>query len=481
MVREGKIHTELFWSFIGSYWSKFISTFVFFLLAKLLGADQFGLVGIAHAIISFADILIEQGMVAAIVQKENPRPSFFNTAFGVNILLGLTAVVVIFLAAPFIASLFKEPRLGNILRVAGLVFLVGPCGIVQRAILTKQMNFRAITISRGIGMVAGGMCALGLAFSGLGVWSLVYQQLVQITVISLLLWKQSDWRPSFSFSKDSFSEIFSFSSKILGFNFIDYFNRNSTELTVGLFLDARAVGLYLFAYKIFHTTLVIANTSINQVMLPLFASAQNDDAALVKYFLKAVRTAYLILFPILIFVIFIAPLVIEHLFDSSWNKSGNLVSWICIAGILQMVCYYLNTLLISKNRLNLLLKLNLVNALLNVVFVYVAAQISLEAIGMSQVVKNIMILPISYYFLSQVVHVSLKDLGSNLVRQVCICAFLFVVMFSISYVDFINQLRPYWLLLVRCLVFSLALLLSFRIFVPEVSRGLKAKLYQLYK
>lgn len=481
MVREPKLQSGLVWSFIGSYGNKFISTFVFFLLAKLLGADQFGLVGIAAAIISFGDIIIEQGMVSAIVQKENPLPSFLNTAFWVNVLLGAAVFLVIFFSSPLFALVFKEPRLSGILRVASLVFLVGPWGIVQTAVLTKQMNFRALTISRSVGLAAGGVIAIILAFSGMGAWSLIFQQLVYISVFTLFLWTQSDWRPSLFFSSDSFYEIFAFSSRMLGFNFIDYFNKNSTELTIGLFLNVQAVGLYLFAYKIFHTTLVIANTSINQVMLPLFSSAQNDDVVLSRYFLKAIKTAYYILFPILIFVIFIAPLVIEKLFNSSWKNGIDLISWICIAGILNMICYYLNSLLISKNKLNLLLKLNLINAFLNVLFVYISAQISLEAVGIGQVIKNIIILPVSYLFLSKVLYISLKDLGNNLVSQFLICGFLLLVMLSIAHVDLINNLDPYWLLSIRVAVFSLALFVAFTLFAPDVSRDIKARLYQIYK
>jgi O-antigen/teichoic acid export membrane protein len=481
MVREAKMKSGIIWSFIGGYGSKFISTFVFFLLAKLLGAEQFGLVGIANAIISFGDLIIEQGMVSAIVQKENPKPSYLNTAFWVNLILGATVFLIFILCAPVIAMLFKEPRLSDILRVASLVYLIGPCAIVQTAILTKQMNFQAITISRSIGLAVSGVLAIGLAFWGFEAWTLVFQQLVFVSVSTVLLWKHSDWRPSFSFSKESFYEIFSFSSKILGFNFIDYFNKSSTELTIGLFLNAQAVGLYLFAYKIFHTTLHIANASINQVMLPLFSSVQDDDATLAKYFLKAVKTAYFVLFPILIFVIFIAPLAIEKLFNSSWDNGIDLISWICIAGILNMICYYVNSLLISKNRLNLLLKLNVIAGLLNIVFVYFSAQISLEAVGISQIIKNIVILPISYYFLSKVIYISLKDLGSSLVNQFFICIFMLFVMLSISYVDFINNLDAYFLLIVRCIVFSLALFASFSIFAPEISRVVKAKLYQIYK
>lgn len=481
MFREVKIKSGLFWSFIGSYGNKFISTFVFFLLAKLLGAEQFGLVGIAHAIINFGDIIIEQGMVAAIVQKESPKPSFLNTAFWVNVILGAIVFFVIFFSAPVFSVLFKEPRLTGILRVASLIFLIGPSGIVQTAILTKRMNFRTITICRSIGLAVGGVIAIGMAFGGLGAWSLVCQQLIYTSVFILLLWKQSDWRPSLFISKGSFYEIFSFSLRMLGFNFIDYFNKSSTELTIGLFLNAKAVGLYLFAYKIFHTTLVIANTSINQVMLPLFSTAQDDNDTLVKYFLKAIQTAYFILFPILIFVLFIAPVIIEKLFNSSWESGIDLISWICIAGILNMICYYLNSLLISKNRLNLLLKLNLINAFMNIISVYFAAQISLEAIGIGQLVKNIIILPISYYFLSQVIYISLKDLASSLINQIFIGAFMLVVMISISNVAFINDLGTYFLLIVRIIAFSLALFASFSIFAPEVSKVIRAKFNQIYK
>jgi hypothetical protein len=129
----------------------------------------------------------------------------------------------------------------------------------------------------------------------------------------------------------------------------------------------------------------------------------------------------------------------------------------------------------------LLLKLNLISALLNISFVYLSAQISLEAIAISQIIKNLIILPISYYFLSQVIYISLKDLADSLINQFCICIFMLVVMLGISNVELINNLDPYLLLIVRILVFSLALFAGFSIFAPGISRLIKAKIYQIYK
>jgi hypothetical protein len=58
---------------------------------------------------------------------------------------------------------------------------------------------------------------------------------------------------------------------------------------------------------------------------------------------------------------------------------------------------------------------------------------------------------------------------------------MLVAMLCISNVEFINNLNSYFLLSARFVVYSLALFASFSIFMPDVSRFIKASFCQVYK
>ena len=60
-----------------------------------------------------------------------------------------------------------------------------------------------------------------LAYSGYGVWALVYQGLLGNVVNLVLIWSLSKWRPKLLWSKESFNYLFGFGGKMLASGLID--------------------------------------------------------------------------------------------------------------------------------------------------------------------------------------------------------------------------------------------------------------------
>ena len=75
------------------------------------------------------------------------------------------------------ADFFDEPQPDTVLRVMALVLVFRGLAMMPRALLERQMRFGPITaIELGAG-IAQAATAIGLAFAGAGVWSLVAGQL----------------------------------------------------------------------------------------------------------------------------------------------------------------------------------------------------------------------------------------------------------------------------------------------------------------
>ena len=59
------------------------------------------------------------------------------------------------------------------------------------------MDFKTQTILQLPALAVSGLVGLVLAYKGYGIWSLVYMQLVNATLDSILIWFQVKWRPLF--------------------------------------------------------------------------------------------------------------------------------------------------------------------------------------------------------------------------------------------------------------------------------------------
>src|SRR5690606_23009397 len=131
-----------------------------------------------------------------------------------NLAAGVLFFLILYLAAPAIAGFFDEPALQLIVQVLGLILIIDSFTMIQRTILTKRVDFKLQARISIISSVISGIIAIVMAYRGFGVWSLVVQRLTKQGLNSLMLWMWNRWKPLWTFSTQSFKELFGFGSKL---------------------------------------------------------------------------------------------------------------------------------------------------------------------------------------------------------------------------------------------------------------------------
>lgn len=406
----------IFWTFSESIGIKLVSISTFFVLAKILGASAFGLVAIVNAFMQIANLFVEQGLIAALIQKKDLTEEHLNAAFWSNVIFGGLIFILLQFTAPLVANAYELPELTSLIRVASLIFLVGPSSLVHEAKLTKDFNFKRIALSRIIAILFGSATGLTLAFFDFGVWSLVVQQLSFVFVSSILIWYFNPWYPKLSFSFEAFKDIFSFSYKMFLKSVAARLSNSSTELILGYFLGPQAAGLYVFAYKIFQSTIEIVNSSINKIMLPLFSSIQQDISRVRDVFYQAIQSAYYFLFPLLTGIIFLSPYFVHNFFGEEWVESIAVLQWISIGGTVLMLFYYSNSIFIGLGRPEMSLLTSTVQLVLNVFTVVIASNFGLTWVAISQAITPLLMFPVVFFYLRKLIKVNLRSLLNSLYK-----------------------------------------------------------------
>ena len=98
------------WAMVMNSGTRGIATAVTFLLAALLGPADFGLVAVALIYIAFVRMLLEQGFITAIIQREQLDPEHLDSAFWLNVAWCLILACVSFLTAGWWADVNNMPR-----------------------------------------------------------------------------------------------------------------------------------------------------------------------------------------------------------------------------------------------------------------------------------------------------------------------------------------------------------------------------------
>ncbi|MGB6299900.1 MAG: lipopolysaccharide biosynthesis protein, partial [Rivularia sp. (in: cyanobacteria)] len=394
------------WSVIESWGGRVISMAVFFLLARLLGPESFGLIALAGVFLAFIKMFLDQGFSQAIVQRQEIEPEHLDTAFWTNVGISILLSLISVLSAPLFAYLYKQPELIPILRWLSLSFVFGGLSGVQSAILQRQLAFKALAIRSLIATVIGGIVGVTMAFLGYGVWSLVGQQLVNSFVQVLALWWVSDWRPRLKFSLLHAKELFTFGINIFAFNIINFFNRRSDDLLIGYFLGPVALGYYSVAYRLL---LIMTQTLIStttKVTLPIFSKLQGEPERLRKAFYNATQMASLIAIPMFLGVAVLAPEIVRVLFGEEWIPSIQTMQILTLIGPLHMILFFNSSLMVAMGKPNWKLWIQLTYTV-NILAFFLVVKWGIEAVAAAYVIRGYLLSPISLFAIKKLVKINL--------------------------------------------------------------------------
>ena len=108
--------------------------------------------------------------------------------------------LIMFFAAPFIASFYRMPELTAIVRVLSFVVVISGVKNVQQAYVSRHLMFKRFFFSTLGGTIGAAVIGIAMAYLGFGVWALVAQMLFNAAIDTTILWITVKWRPKKMFS-----------------------------------------------------------------------------------------------------------------------------------------------------------------------------------------------------------------------------------------------------------------------------------------
>ena len=167
-LRE-KAAKGVLWSAIQNWGMEGISFLTFIALSRLLVPEAFGLVALASVFTALAQVFLDQGFGAAIVQRADLEREHLDTAFWISVLTGILLTVGGIAASGLLAAFFGEPRLAPVLRWLSLSFIFGALSSTQMAILRRKLAFKSLAARSLAATTVGGFVGVSMAFAGFGV------------------------------------------------------------------------------------------------------------------------------------------------------------------------------------------------------------------------------------------------------------------------------------------------------------------------
>jgi O-antigen/teichoic acid export membrane protein len=359
MSLQAKAISGFFWTFSQQFSIQLINFIVSIILARILLPEEFGLIGMIALFIGIGNVLVDSGLASSLIRTSNPDQKDYSTVFFINLTGSLLIYVLVFLAAPAISGFFNQAILTSIIRVYALTFVITAFQSVQIARLSKEMNFKKQLTIQVPSLIAGGLLGIVLAYLGYGVWSLVWMNVCQNFLSSVMLWFGTGWRPDFFFDKRKFKHHFYFGYKLTLSALIGTIYQNLYNLIIGKFFSAAQLGFYTRANSMRQLPIQNIGSALNKVTYPMFAAIHNDDLKLRLAYRKLMQQVMFWIAPALIGLAVIAEPLFRFLLTDKWLPAVPYFKILCMASLLYPVHAYNLNILLVKGRSDLSLKIDI--------------------------------------------------------------------------------------------------------------------------
>lgn len=393
-----KTVSGLSWSFIDSISGQGIQFIVGIILARMLTPREFGLIGMITIFIAVSESFINSGFSSALIRKKECTQADYSTVFFYNLTAGAIFFTILLFSAPAISGFFKEPELKPIIQVLGAVLIIDSATIIQRTILTKQINFKLQTRISVIAALGSGVMAIGMAYSGFGVWSLVAQRLCKQAINSFLLWLWNKWKPIAVFSRQSFRELFGFGSKLLASGLIDTIYRNVYYLIIGKFFSAKELGYYTRADQFNALPSQSLTGVIGRVSYPILSSIQDDANRLKASYQQLIRSTMFITFILMVGMAAVAEPMVVGLIGEKWKPSIIYLQMLCFTGMLYPLHALNLNMLQVKGRSDLFLRLEVIKKILAVPVIVIGIFWGIRVMIAGMMLNSVIALYINSYW-----------------------------------------------------------------------------------
>jgi O-antigen/teichoic acid export membrane protein len=471
-TEDGNLRTRaakgVFWVATGAWGRQVMVFIVFAILARVLEPEDFGLVALAAVFVGFTHVIAEEGLVDALVQRKDLDTAHLDTAFWVSLGFALLMTAILVALAKPIALLLGEDSLAPILMVLALSIPIGGASLVQRALLTRDLKFKSLTLRSLAAIGVGSIFGVGAALLGYGAWSLVAQNLAGQLTGAIVLWRVTDWRPGFNVSSSHFRDVFAFGRHVVGFRLIIYFNRRADELLIGAFLGTAQLGFYTIGTRMLRMLIQITSSLIDRVSFPLYSRLQDNQERLRRAYYKSATFAGLIAYPTFFSILVLAPQIVAVLFGPKWADSVAVMQVLTIFGVNQVLTYLNGTTVKALGKPSWLLGIVAITAVLKVAAFFVAVSFGLVAVAVATTFVGYLVAPLYFGAVKRLLPVSVREYASNLRTPLLTAAAVAAGMFGLSYL--LRDASDLVILVVVGATGAAAYVTAIRVFAPGLAR-----------
>lgn len=366
-------------------------------LSRVLDPVAFGLFAMVVAVVGVAELLRDMGLSGAAIQASHLSTAERDNLFWLSTGAGLLATLLVLALAPLIAFLYGRPELIAVTAALAPSFVISGGAAQYRAMLTRDMRFGALgacdVLSAAIALAVG----IGCGIAGLGVWSLVLQQLVGgVAALVLYMWS-SRWLPGFYDRSVPVARFLRFGGSLLLSQMLTYTTKNIDQAIVGATFGARELGYYNRGYQLIRTPLNQLRAPIGTVAVPTLSRLQGDPRRYMAFVERAQLVVALPLLTALGWFVAAGDRAVTFFLGEQWAGAATVMRLVAVSEGLSTLMFVASFMYVSLGLGRQLARYSLFTTGLALVLILALVRFGPEGVASAYIVGGLITLPVALW------------------------------------------------------------------------------------
>lgn len=309
------------WIIISNLTQKFLSLITFFILARLLNPQDYGIITIVFLISGFFLTISSVDFEKALMQRASMDEEIacLDTIWTFNFIKSSALSILMFFLAPFLASFFNISQHAEILRWGALLIFIPGLSNSRQYYFFKNIDFKMIFLRDNVGQLFYIFTTFfWIFFVSQSVWALFAGHIARYiaSVIMTYVLHPHKQVPGFQFAK--LKSLFSYAKWVTGQNILDYIIGMIDSLYVGRLLGPYQLGLYGKAKEISFMPVSPLFTIFDKVGFAAYAKLQNKLEKIQDGFIKTFDVVTAITLPVFFLFLAEGELIIQLALGQKW-------------------------------------------------------------------------------------------------------------------------------------------------------------------
>lgn len=474
-----KLYFGVIWKFLERVGVQGVQFILQIILARILTPEHYGMLSIMIIFVNLANVFIQTGFNTALIQNKDVTEEDYSSVLWVT--LGVSGVLygVIFATAPLIGEFYNMPDIVNPLRVLALMLFPGALNSVQLARISRELDFKKVFYSNLAAIVIAGVAGVVIAYAGGGVWALVAQSLINTIVACVVMFFTAKLKLHFKCNFSRVKVLFTFGWKLLISGLIETLYQDLSSLIVGKKYNSITLAYYDRGKKFPQTIMMVVNSTVQSVMLPVMSSEQDDKTKVKKLTSASLSVTSFIIFPVMAGLAAVAEPLITILLTEKWLMAVPYMQIFCFIFALIPTATANLQAINAIGRSDIFLKLEIIKKIEGVIFLLISVFLfeSPIAIAIADAIASVIGWFINAYPNRKLINYSYKEQLGDFLPSLLISLVMFIVVLIVGKLE----LNVFLLLILQVFVGVVVYIVLSVIFRPKAYIILKEKTKEILR